>query len=305
MIEDAHTGDRSRPVKPGQNRGREEPEPGWLSGRWYWLAATAALLVAVGSVVGLARAADIYGRETTVLADAATAQDLVDLLLVAPLLVILGRRAHRGHVRAYLGWLGCLMFTVYNYAIYAFSVHFGPLFLVWVAVLGLATFALIGGLATADMTAVKERFAGGSLRWPAWFLIAVAVLFALLWLSEIVPDVLAGAASRSASAWRIPTNPVHVLDLAFFLPAAAISGSLLLRRHPLGYTTAPGQFTWLVLTCLLILVTPLVAQARGHRPDWAVTGPIVVILLASLGALGWLLSKPRIGAASDMEQSRR
>jgi hypothetical protein len=53
-------------------------------------------------------AANIYGQETAALADAATAQDLVNVLLVAPLLVILGWWAHRGHLRAYLVWVGCL-----------------------------------------------------------------------------------------------------------------------------------------------------------------------------------------------------
>ncbi len=283
----------------------EEPRPDRLSGRWFWLAVAAALLSAAGSVVGLVAPADIYGRETTALADAATAQDLVGLLLVAPLLVILGWQAHRGHLRAYLVWLGCLAFTVYNYAIYAFSVHFGPLFLVWVAVLGLATFALIGGLATVDMSAVRESFAGGALRWPAWLLIAIAVLFALLWLSEIVPDLLSGGPSRSANALRVPTNPVHVLDLAFFLPATATSGVLLLRRHRLGYTTAPGQLTWLALTSLPILVTPLVAGARGNRPDWAVTVPIGAILLACLAALAWLLGHADVAPARDPRQRRR
>jgi len=118
---------------------------GRLRGRWFWLSSAAALLAAIGSVVGLSLPANIFGQETTVLADAATAQDLVNLLLVAPLLVVLGWRAHRGHIRAHLVWVGCLAFTVYNYAIYAFSIHFGPLFLVWVAVLGLSMFTLIGG----------------------------------------------------------------------------------------------------------------------------------------------------------------
>lgn len=274
-------------------RDRAEPDPGSLPLLWFWLGTTAALLAGVGSVVGLVPAAGIYGRETTALADAATAQDLVNLLLVAPLLVILGRQASTGHLASFLVWLGCLAFTVYNYAIYAFAISFGPLFLLWVAVLGLSTFALIGGIATADMAAIKRRFAHRSGRGPAWLLLALAALFTLLWLSEIVPDALSGAPSRSASAWQVPTNPVHVLDLAFFLPAAATSGSLLLRRHRLGYTTAPGQFTWLALTCLPIMVTPMVADARGHQPDWTVTVPIAAILLASLGALARLLRHPR------------
>jgi hypothetical protein len=72
----------------------------------------------------------------------------------------------------------------------------------------------------------------------------------------LIPDPLAGHASRSASAWRVLTNPVYVLDLAFFLPAVVASGVLLLHRDPLGYTTAPGQLVFLALTCLPSLLTP-------------------------------------------------
>jgi hypothetical protein len=123
----------------------------------------------------------------------------------------------------------CLSFTAYNYAIYAFSVHFGPLFLVWVAVLGLSLFALIGALTNLSPRLLTERFAGSSVRPAGWFPVVVAVLFALLWLREIVPDLVAGRPSTSAADWHVPTNPVHVLDLAFFLPSVVLSGVLLLR----------------------------------------------------------------------------
>ena len=98
-----------------------------------------------GCVAALLQPTAVYGDETRVLADAATAQDLVGLAVVAPLLLILSLAAARGSLTCWLGCLGCLGFTVYNYAIYAFSIHFGPLFLVWVAVLGLSLFALITG----------------------------------------------------------------------------------------------------------------------------------------------------------------
>ena len=274
---------------------------GWggLGRSWFWLASAAALLAAAGSVVGLSASSAVYGQETELLADQAAAQDVVNLLLVAPLTILLGWFATRGAARAYVVWLGCLAFTVYNYAIYAFSIHFGPLFLVWVAVLGLTLFALIGGLATADTAAITASSAGRVARWPAWFLITVAVLFALLWLREIVPDLVAGAPSTSAKDWQVPTNPVHVLDLAFFLPAAAAGGVLLLRRHKMGYVTTAGSLTWVTLTSLPILVTPLVADARGHQPIWAVAGPIGVILLTSVAALFWLLRHPRSAASPE------
>jgi hypothetical protein len=45
----------------------------------------------------------------------------------------------------------------------------------------------------------------------------------------------------TAEQWADPTNPVHVLDLALFLPALCASGVLLLRHHRIGYSSAPGH----------------------------------------------------------------
>jgi hypothetical protein len=256
------------------------------------LSLAAALIAAVGSIVGLLDSDRIYGRETAGLADQAAAQDLVNLFLVAPLIVVLAVWAGRGEMRAYACWLGCLAFTAYNYAIYAFTIHFGPLFLLWVAVLGLSIYALIGGLATMDVPTVKAWFAGRALPLTAWTLIVLATLFALLWLSEIVPDLLAGRGSTSARDYQVPTNPVHVLDLAIFIPAVAISGVLLLRKQPLGYATAPGMLVFLALTCVPITLTPLIADLRGHDAEWAVVPPIALLLAVIVGVMWRTLREP-------------
>jgi len=291
--------DRSDPATAPAALVPAHPSTGWLPRPWWWLTLSVALLAAAG----LLAADRIYNQETSVLFDQATAQDVVTLLPVAPLLAYLAVSARRGSLSAFLCLPGLLAFTVYNYAIYAFSIHFGPLFLVWVAILGLSIFTLVGALATADMPAIKQRFAGRAMPRPAWLLIVVAVLFLLLWLSEIVPSLLAGDPSRSARDWNVPTNPVHVLDLAFFLPAAVTSGILLLRRRPLGYATAAGQLVWIALTCVPILITPLVANARGHAPGWAVTLPIGVLLLATLAVLGRLLQHTARGPGTIADQT--
>lgn len=277
-----------------------------LPGLWFWLSSAAALLAAAGAVVGLLATDGIYGKETAALADAAAAQEIVDLVIVAPVLGLLAWCAQRGCLQAYISWLGCLAFFVYNFAIFAFSIHFGPLFLVWVAVLGMSIFSLAGGLSALDTGAVKAHFSHRPMTLPGWFLMVVATAFALLWLSEIVPDLIAGDPSSSGSDWKIPTNPVHVLDLAFFLPATFVSGLLLLRRHPLGYATAVGQLVWLALTCLPILLTPFVADARGHEPGWAVMIPIGIMLFASLAVLVQLLrrSSPDQSGGDESESPR-
>ncbi len=259
--------------------------PAWVRPAHLRLSMAAALLAAAASVTGLATADRVYGQETSDLVGVSMAQDIITVGVVAPSLIILGTLAARGSLRAYLCWLGCVAYTVYSYVIYAFAIHFGPLFLPWVAVLGLSFFALITNLTTVDTAAVQQRFRGRSLRVTGWTLVVLAVLFALLWLSEIIPDLLSSRGSTSAQVWLIPTNPVHVLDLAIFLPAVLISAISLLHRRGLGYTTAPGVFVFMALTCLPILVTPLVALGRGVEPAWAVMGPITVVLVVSAAVL--------------------
>lgn len=176
---------------------------------------------------------------------------------------------------------------------------FGPLFLPWVAVLGLSIYALVGGLATLDVPTVKAWFAGRALPLTAWTLMVLAALFALLWLSEIVPGLLAGRGSTSAGDYRVPTNPVHVLDLAIFLPAVFASGVLLLRKDPLGYATAPSQLVFLALTCMPIMITPLVADARGHDAGWAVVPPIGLLLVGTVAVLWRTLRDPTTTPGPD------
>lgn len=86
-----------------------------------------------------------------------------------------------------------------------------------------------------------------------------------------------------------PTNPVHVLDLAFFLPAAFTMGFLLLRHRALAYAVSPALLLFLALTGVPILATPFVANARGDAVSWGVTVPIIIITMASLSILARLL----------------
>ena len=289
------TGPGTQPVGSGQaaapaaGTGRTVEPGGWLGPVWTRLAGRTAAVAASSGAIGLLAAGSVYRRETVALSDAATAQDVVTLLVVAPLLALLAVQARRGSLPAFLCLLGGLEFAAYNAVIYTFSVHFGPLFLLWVAMLGLSTFTLIGALTGADLPRIARYFARGNLRGTGWFLIVLAAAFALLWLREIVPDLLSGRGSRSAGDWNVPTNPVHVLDLALFLPALVLTGVLLRRAQPLGYATAAAQLVWAALTCLPILVTPLVQQVRGRDPGWSVLIPIGVVLVLTLIVLARLL----------------
>lgn len=259
-----------------------DPQP------WLRLSLATAALAAVGSVIALLDVDRHYGAETLSLTDQAIAQDLVNLFLVSPLMAVLAWRGLKDSLASYLVWLGFLTFTVYNYAIYTFSIHFGPLFLLWLAVFGSAIFALIGGASALDAHAVanalgfrKERVVGG-------FLLVMVALFGLMWISDILPALMDGTTPPSVDEVGLPTNPVHVLDLAVFLPAVAIVGGSLLMRRPLGYAAAPAMLVFLALTGLPILTTVFVADQRGHDAAWQLLAPIGTVTAVSL-ALTWVM----------------
>lgn len=92
------------------------------------------------------------------------------------------------------------------------------------------------------------------------------------------------------SQGKCSASDLLVLDLSFFLPAVVVTGVLLLRQKPLGYTLAPAFVVFLVLTGVPILITLAVQQARFGSAVWGVVVPIGALTLVLLGLLGWLLS---------------
>jgi len=72
-----------------------------------------------------------------------------------------------------------------------------------------------------------------------------------------------------------------------------ITGVMLLKRFPLGYTLAPSFLMFLILTGVPILITPIVQARRGEIPGWSVVPPIGILTVLLLGLLVWLMSTVR------------
>ncbi|MGH8945005.1 MAG: hypothetical protein ACRDVL_02515 [Acidimicrobiia bacterium] len=234
----------------------------------------------------------VYTKETDNWAGQAVGQDVANLIAY-PALLLLALAAGRGSLRAYLAWTGVLAYSVYAYAIYAFSVHFGPLFLVYVAVFGLSIYALVGGLASIDPERVKESFTSRTpLRTASTVLIAIGAVFYLLWLSEVIPATLGNATPQSLVEAGLPTNPVHVLDMAVLLPATMLAGVLLTKRREWGYCLAPLLLGSLALLGLGIVAAMAVLAIRREAASWgvaiavgAITGIEVLVLARFLRAI--------------------
>jgi hypothetical protein len=213
--------------------------------------------------------------------------DAITLVVALPALAVSALLTGRGSKRARLIWLGMLLYVAYTYASYAFGIRFNSLFMIYVALLGCSTYALIGGLAATNWVGIKAAFTERTpVRAVSIFLLVVAALCYLLWLSEVIPASLTGITPQSVQNAGTPTNVIHVLDMAWLLPALVIAAVSLWRRQPLGYVLAPSLLSSLVFLPLTILSMTLF-QARGGEP---VAVPKIMIFIVLLGvSLGMLV----------------
>jgi hypothetical protein len=259
---------------------------------WLWLTGRIAFLVTIAAGVGFF--IDGVYRDAPVNAAQAVGQDLITLLMALPVLVVSAILAHRGSMRAHLVWLGGLGYLVYTYASYALAIEFNSLFLVYVALLGLSLYTLIGGLATMDFAGMKAHFSRGTpVKAVSIFLAVVAVLFYFMWLSEDIPALLAGEVPQGVIEAEAPTDVVHVLDMALLLPANVLTAIWLWRRRALGYALAGTLLSSLSLLVLAVMSMMVFQVLYGVAAVFEALGIAVVfgiVFAVSVGMLVWHLS---------------
>jgi hypothetical protein len=256
------------------------------------LSVLAAVLAVATSLAGILWAG-AYARETAAWAVQGVGQDVANLPVAIALAWSAERLRGRDSLPALCVWLGSLAYLLYAFAIYAFAVHFGSLFLAYVAVLGLSFHAFAGTLAGLDVAVATAPLRDHPDRGSAGLLlIAIGVVFAGLWLGEDVPHVLANTPPPSLGETGLVTNPVHVLDLALVLPAMVVAGVQLRRQRPWGLLFAPVLLVFSVTMGAAILALFAMSALRGLP----VAGPAVVVVAAivlSSAAYAGRLLRPR------------
>jgi hypothetical protein len=258
---------------------------------WIALSVAAASLMALASMAGM-YSPSVYADETASWAAQGVGQDVVNLFVVFPAVIVSAFLVARNSLRALLVWLGLLLYMIYSYLLYAFFVHFNRLFLVYVSVLGLAFWAFVGAACSVSFDRLSSvvdrdrRHAG-----QAVYLMASGVLFAALWLSDIVPAVAAGIAPRDVVEVGLPVNPVHVLDLAFVLPAMIVTSGLLWKRRSFGLFFAVPLMTFAAAMGSAIIGMSVVMWLRGLGDATAVIA-VFVVLIAAAVALTYAFLRP-------------
>jgi len=244
----------------------------------------------------------IYARESANSAAGCYATDILDLYLIVPILIVTTVLAMRGSVPALMIWAGTLMSLAYNFMIYTFEIHFNAMFLAYCAVLGLCIYGLIG---VRQFLATDEVAKTYSVRVPRRLMAATFIFIALSAavneLKEDVSSIMSGTIPAGINEAGQRTDPIHVLDLSFLLPAMVIAGVLLLRRKPLGFVFAPVLTTAMIMISVEVITIVAVLIRRGLTSSWGpalnfgVAGAILTLLL-----VWWLYPKRKVTAQTAL-----
>lgn len=231
-----------------------------------------------------------YSQETLNWQTQSIGQDLINLLLVVPCLLVTSWFAYKGSRIAPIIKAGILLYISYTFTIYCFNIHFNRLFLLYCFTLGLSGYMFAYFLfsnSNAESKAIKRKSTASVV--TGFYFLAIALLFYFLWLSEIIPATLHNTLPKSLADTGLFTNGVQVLDLAILLPGVFITGILLLQRTAIAYVLAPILLTFLVLMDITIAALTLVLDFRGIETDLSVMAIMGLLDLFSLALLIWLL----------------
>lgn len=238
-------------------------------------------LIAWAAITGLTTT-DYYALETDNWRLQTIGQDMIDLCLIVPVLLNTALMISRGSQDAKLLWAGTMIYVIYTYTIFCFSVHFNSMFLVYCAILGLSIFSLVRFVYVSRKTfRYKLSDKNTGLATGIWFMLT-AVFFAMLWLAEIILAILTDRPPASISEGGFFTNPVQVIDLAVCLPGLFITGLLLIRREKPGLVLAPVLLTFMLL--MDVTVGVLAIQTRPYQDI-----PGIALLMFGLAGVTLLL----------------
>jgi hypothetical protein len=207
--------------------------PAFRLTRWLWLLTGLLALVTAG--LGVARPAMYEELMPATVLPGMFTQDLLVVALSAVLLGLAGT-TRPTQVRRQVAAHGILGFLFYAYGIYAIERVYTGLYPAYLALFGASLFVLVQSLAAVP-SAVRRALAV-----PAWmrrlaagYALAVAAMFTVLWLGQLLPLLESGT--------RVDVlYSIYVIDLSFVMPALAVAAVLALRRHPVGLMGLPALF---------------------------------------------------------------
>jgi hypothetical protein len=175
---------------------------------------------------------------------------------------------------------GALGYLAYNAGLLVHATPFNEMFLAYVAMQGLAWAALVSLLLDVRSPGpVSDRLPARRI---AAFLGGVVVLNTAGWLAFVLPELDNAGDPAFLEGTGLTTNPIYAQDLAFFLPAVALTAVLLWRRRPWGGFLAGAVLVFWTLESIGVAVDQWMGQRADPGSSVATYGGAVMFVVLGL-----------------------
>jgi hypothetical protein len=220
-----------------------------------------AALMSVLSLAGLFFQSAFYPTED--LRRAFVSNDVVNLLIGLPILLISYSLARREKMLGVLLLPGALLYVTYNYIAYSVATWMSVQTIFYIALVGLSAWGALQSASNMDRETIREKLQGTI---PNRFAGGVLTAFGLLFFLRAVAEFFDGAAGMSAFG-------VLIADL-LITPLWIFGGISLWRRQAFGYAAGAGllfQASMLFVGLLIFfLLQPVLTGAPFPATDFAV-----------------------------------
>lgn len=246
--------------------------------------------IATTACIGLLQP-DFYNLETPNWQTQTTGQDLVNLLLIVPCLLIASWLTLKRNSWAIMIKPGILLYITYTFTIYCFEIHFNSLFLLYCLILGLSFYRLVFFISSNSNKIEINGSKTIATKITAFYFLIIAISFYALWLSEIIQASIEGKLPKSLINTGLFTNAVQVMDLALLLPCLIIAGILLLKQSYIGYLITPALLTFFVLMNITIASLTFIMYLNKIESNLSVAVLMGLLDVFSLALLIWFLKE--------------
>jgi len=181
----------------------------------------------------------IFLNETASIKAQVIGQDVVNLLLGVPALLVAMNASRGGSMKARTVWLGLLAYFAYTFLSYATLFKLNQGFLAYTAAFALSLYATLLNLAGMNTDGLQVDASLSVRRWTPYSMLLILAIIALLWTPDVAGYYNAGTIPQALTVDGAHTLIIVFQDYSILLPLALIVAWLTRRGDEMGYILAP------------------------------------------------------------------
>jgi len=254
----------------------------WKTELGYKLATGVAFIAILISLLDIFHV-PIFIRETASTKAQVIRQDIVNLIIAAPVTLYALHLSRKGSLKARTALIGIMAFFAYTFLSYNILFKLNDGFLLYTAGFGLSLYATLLNIAALDMNELRIDASLSVRRWTPVVMGFILIVVIVLWTPDIAYFYSTGLHPARIISENVHTLAIHFQDLSIVVPLALMTAWLIRKDEKIGFVLAPIILVK-ALSIGLGVLGMITAMHLSGVP--AVIGENMVFVIATL-VLGW------------------